>query len=589
MKLSLLIVACLLCLALAVACGAAEPEVVEVERVVEVEVPVEVETIREVEVEKEVQVEVEKQVEKIVVATPTPVQIPESGRLPGKVDPAGSIISVSSYLGFQGVDTNISQDSATKVYYDEVFDYAIAQNPDGTLTPGFATAWEVSPDQLTWTFTIREGMKFHNGDDITPEDVAWTWNRAVGEDALGGFALEVGPRLSSGFQVVGNTVSVSTEKPQSTLPLLFASASPPRSVVFPQAHFESVGGIENFRDAPVGSGPYRWTDRVPGQYIQMEAFEDHYEKNPGYKILQIWDVAELNTRMAMLKSGNADLITASVRSVEELQAADLQVLQSPAANISWIWYNYAWVPGHPFSDKRIREAISIAIDREAIGEGLYAGQTTPACCYWVVEGNIGYPGDVEPHPYDPNRAMELVQEANFEGAEIEILTFSGDADFVDQPGLSEAIAGYLEAIGLSTYVSVVDGPVLREIFDNAIKTDEEIEAIVKGQPPYQIAVRGSDTRLHSHRGADIYYHSKGRRQMMRLPEILDPLLDKAASSFDLQDQHDAMAEFHRLLNRDFWAGPLLEAGAVFGASDKVGSWTPITGKPYPHNHWTIRP
>ena len=609
MKISLLLMGCLFCLTVLVACGAAEPEVIErtvevpVETIREVEVekqvPIEVELIREVEVEKAVEVEtireveVEKEVtvevEKIVVATPTPVQIPESGRLPGRVDPAGSIISVSSYLGFQGVDTNISQDSATKVYYDEVFDYAIGQNPDGTLTPGFATGWNVSSDQLTWTFTIREGMKFHNGDDITPEDVAWTWNRAVSEESLGGFALEVGPLLSSGFEVAGNTVSVSTKTPQSTLPLFFASASPPRSVVFPQDHFESVGGIEKFREAPVGSGPYKWADRVPGQYIQMEAFEDHYEKNPGYKILQIWDVAELNTRMAMLKSGNADLITASVRSVGELEGADLQVLQSPAANISWIWYNYAWVPGHPFNDKRIREAISIAIDREAIGEGLYAGQTTPACCYWVVEGNIGYPGDVAPHPYDPNRAMQLIQEAGFEGAEIEILTFSGDADFVDQPGLSEAIAGYLEAIGLNTFVSVVDGPVLRETFDNAIKTDDEIDAIVKGQPPYQIAVRGSDTRLHSYRGSHIYYHSEGRRQMMRLPGILDPLLDKAGSSFDLQDQHNAMADFHRLLNRDFWAGPLLEAGAVFGASDKVGSWTPITGKPYPHNHWTIRP
>ena len=149
--------------------------------------------------------------------------------------------------------------------------------------------------------------------------------------------------MSCGFEVAGNTVSVSTKEPQSTLPLFFASASPPRSVVFPKDYFESVGGIDNFREAPVGSGPYKWADRVPGQYIQMEAFEEHYEKNPGYKILQIWDVAELNTRMAMLKCDNADLITASVRSVEELENADLQVLQSPAANISWISYNYAWV------------------------------------------------------------------------------------------------------------------------------------------------------------------------------------------------------------------------------------------------------
>ncbi len=162
----------------------------------------------------------------MVIATPTPVQIPDSGRLPGRVDPAGSIISVSSYLGFQGVDTNISQDSATKVYYDEVFDYAIGQTPEGDLTPGFATKWEVSDDLLTWTFTIREGMKFHNGAGITPEDVAWTWNRAIEPDSLGGFALEVGPLLSSGFSVSGNEVSLTTSTPQSTLPIFFASASP---------------------------------------------------------------------------------------------------------------------------------------------------------------------------------------------------------------------------------------------------------------------------------------------------------------------------------------------------------------------------
>jgi ABC-type transport system substrate-binding protein len=521
-----------------------------------------------------------------------PTSVPKAADSEAVAEADDMIISVSSYLGFQGVDTNISEDSATKIYYDEVFDFAITQSPAGDLIPGFATSWDISDDFLTWTFTIRDGMKFHNGADVTPEDVAWSWNRSISPDSLGGFALEVGPDLSSEFSVSGNKVSVSTLEPKSTLPIMFASASPPRSVVWSEDYFKEVGGIDGFRDAPVGSGPYMWTDRVPGQYIEMTAFKDHYEKKPGYNKLQIWDVAELNTRLAMLKSGTADLVTASVRNVKELQEANMQVLQAPAANISWIWYNFAWVDGHQFSDRRLREAISIAIDREAIGTGLYNGQTTPACCYWVVEGNIGYPGDVEPHPYDPERAKALIKEAGFEGEEIEILTFSGDADFVDQPGLSEAVAGYLDAAGLKTFVSVVDGSALRETFDNAIKTPEQVAEIVAGQAgddPIQIAVRGSDTRFHSHRGAHIYYHSEGRRQMIKMPEIFDPLLDRAGGAFDLQEQHDAMADFHRVVNEDFWTAPLLEAGAIFGASDKIGSWTPITGRPYPHNHWTIQP
>lgn len=291
---------------------------------------------------------------------------------------------------------------------------------------------------------------------------------------------------------------------------------------------------------------------------------------------------------------NSDLpgipnVSFSVRSVKELEDAGRQVLLSLAANISWMWYNYAWAEGHPFNDRRVREALSIAIDRESIGTGLYAGQTTPACCYWVVEGNVGYPGDVAPSPYDPERAQQLLKDAGYEGMELKLYTFSGDADFADQPGLTEAIAGYFEAIGLKPTVKVVDAPVLRETFSTATKNQAQIDAAIAQQPPYQLAVRGSDTRPHSYRGSQIFYHSQGRWQLMKDPAIFDPILDDAANAFSLEEQHEAMADFHRTLANDYWVAPLLEAGAVFGASAKVQEWQPITGKPYPHNHWTIRP
>ena len=197
-------------------------------------------------------------------AAPTAVPAP-AGDTPSDAMEGGPLITSSAYLGFQTVDPNVTGDSATKIYYDEVFDYAIGQTPDGNLAPAFATKWEVSDDFLTWTFTIRDGMKFHNGADVTAEDVAWTWTRSIAPDSLGGFALEVGPMLSSGFTVVGNTVQVSTNKPESTLPIFFASASPPRSVVWPQAYFEEVGGIEGFWEDPIGSGPYMWEERKPGR------------------------------------------------------------------------------------------------------------------------------------------------------------------------------------------------------------------------------------------------------------------------------------------------------------------------------------
>ena len=156
--------------------------------------------------------------------------------------------------------------------------------------------------------------------------------------------------------------------------------------------------------------------------------------------------------------------------------------------------------------------------------------------------------------------MQLVQEAGFEGAEVEILTFSGDADFVDQPGLSEAVAGYLEAIGIKTFVSVVDGPVLRETFDNAIKTDEEIEAIIKDEPPYQIAVRGSDSSLSlaAPIAPPTYYHSRVPAKMRAPAETyLMPCWMRQVLPFrSRRPAQFANGRVPSALKLDgFWAGP----------------------------------
>ena len=404
---TLIVIAVLALLALGVACGSAAPvDPLVVEKEVPVDREVVKEVVREVTVGKEVTVQKEVLKEITVVATPTPHPLAFP---PSKVTPSGTLVSVGHYWGFMGVDTNISEDSSTKIYYNELFEYPIDQNLDGSLKPGFVTKWEVSPDFLTWTLTIRDGVLFHDGTPLTAEDAAWGWNRSISPDSLGGFGLEVSPLLdpvTAGFVSIGGAVQFTTKEPSSTIIMNFTAVSPSRSTVFPQSYFEGEG-VGGFTENPVGTGPYKFVRRVPGQYMELTAFEDHYEKFPGYKDLQIWDVAELTTRISLLKTGNADLISASVRNVEELEEDGFDVRQVPGANVSWMWYNHHWKGGHIFNDKRVREALSIAIDRQGIGDGLYAGQADPICCAYAVPGNIGYPDNGVPHPYDPARAKQL--------------------------------------------------------------------------------------------------------------------------------------------------------------------------------------
>lgn len=591
-----LLIVTLTVMSLIAACGGAssEPLVVEKEVIKEVvkEIPVVKEVIKEVVkeivVEKEVVKEVEKQV--IVMATPTPNPFIYP---PPKVTPAGTLISVGDYWGFMGVDTNISEDSSTKIYINELFEYPIDQNLDGSLKPGFVTKWEVSPDQRTWTLTIRDDVYFHDGTKLTAENAAWGWNRSVSPDTLGGFGLEVAPLLdpaAGGFSAVGDTVKFTTQKPSSTVIMNFTAVSPSRSTIFPQAYFESKG-VAGFTENPIGTGPYKFVRRVPGQYMELTAFEDHYEKFPGYKNLQIWDVAELTTRVSMLKTGHADLIAASVRSVKELEESGFGVRQVPGANISWMWYNHHWKEGHLFNDKRVREALSIAIDRQGIGDGLYAGQAKPNCCAYAVPGNIGYPADGIPHPYDPDRAKELLKEAGYDkGFEVDVYTYVGDADWADLPGLTEAIAGYLQVIGLKATVRVVDGQAFKAVFSGSNKDPKALQESLAKEPPYILGVRGSDTRYHTFRTSYIWNHSKGKFGYNQDPNIADALLDKAGAAFDLDKQHEALAAYQLHMNEEYWHAPLLAAVAVFGVDrDKVGTWHTVNGRPFPHNHWSIRP
>ena len=611
------VISLLALLVLGVACGSAAPaEPAVVERVVEQEVikevvkevPVDREVIREVErevvVDREVPVEVQKEVvverevtverevlkEVIVIATPTPHPLTYP---PPKVTPAGTLISVGHYWGFMGVDTNISEDSSTKIYYNELFEYPIDQNLDGSLKPGFVSKWEVSPDFLTWTLTIRDGVLFHDGTRLTAENAAWGWNRSIAPDSLGGFGLEVAPLLdpaAAGFVSTGDAVQFTTQEPASTIIMNFTSVSPSRSTIFPQTYFEQQG-VDGFTEKPIGTGPYQFVRRVPGQYMELTAFEDHYEKFPGYKDLQIWDVAELTTRIALLKTGKADLISASVRNVDELEEAGFDVRQVPGANVSWMWYNHHWKAGHIFNDKRVREALSIAIDRQGIGDGLYAGQADPICCAYAVPGNIGYPPEGIPHPYNPERAKELLAEAGYgDGFPVEVYTYVGDADFVDLPGLTEAVAGYLEAIGLKATVKVVDGQAFKAIFSGSNNDPEALKESLADEPPYVLGVRGSDTRYHTFRTSYIWHHSKGKFGYNQDPNIADALLDKAAAAFDLNDQHEALAEYQLHMNREYWHAPLLSAVAVFAVDkERVGTWHTVNGRPFAHNHWSIRP
>ena len=584
---------CFLTLVLIMACQtAAAPEVVE--RVVTEQVEVTKVVEREVEVEKKELVEVIKEVQQVVVATPTAV--PPPGTVSG---PRGSVISATSDMAEMGMDPTLDNSSNVKPFFDELHLYGIMQGSDGALIGGAAVKWEVSPDQLSWVFTVREGVQFHNGDTMTPEDFSWSWNRHVlSPEAETSTAATWGPRVDT-IKAEGDTVVVRTKEPEPLMPLWWPSYEGTQAgAILSQAEF-GVTGAEGVRNNPVGAGSFKFVERSRGEYVRMEAFEDHYCCVPGFMQLTVLEIPEIATRMALLKTGGADLIEAVPAVKPDLVNAGFRTYSGRGATSSSIWFPYQNIPQSPFHDKRVRQAINIAINRDAIVERLYSGEGGTTASFFSGPGSFGFNADLPGYPYDPDRAKKLMQDAGYgEGFEIRIVTYLYDADFPDMPTLSQAVLGDLKDLGIEGQVEVKEwGAVKAEMVDllHAVCggdvvwcAGEEANPEVAAKAPYPVFLRGNDTRFHALRQNYGYMHPTGRRPIIQLPWLADEL-DKVGAEFNFEKQRGLFEEYNRKVHEEYVQGLLIYANALFGVSDRVGDWEPITGRTYPNNQWTLRP
>lgn len=573
-------------LAATIACGSAAPAAPKV---------VEKEVIKEV--IKEIPVEVTKEIviEKLVVATPTPM--PPPGTVTGA---SGSVISATSDMAEMGFDPALDNTSNVKPFYDEMHLYPILQAPDGQLAGGAASKWGVSSDGLSWVFTVREGVKFHNGETMTPEDFSWSWNRSVmSDEAETGASLTYSPRIEY-IRAEGDTVVVKTKGPEALMPLWWPSYSGTQAgAVLSKVEFDKTG-VEGIRNQPVGAGSFKFVERSRGEFIKLEAFEDHYCCVPGFKDLTVLEVPEISTRMALLKTGGTDLIEAVPAVKRDLAEAGFRIFSGAGATSAVMWFAHQNVEGGPFYDKRVREAFNIAIDRATIVDRLYAGEGGPTTSFKAGPGSFGYNNDLPGYPYDPARAKQLMQEAGYgDGFKVRLVTYKYDADFPDMPILAQAVGGYLEdGLGVDFEVQVMEWTAVKGEMENMLQAvcgegivwchGEEANPELATQAPYTLVLVGNDTRFHALRSNTNYMTPDGSRPFVQLPWVAEGMV-QIATEFDLEKQRTMFEELNREMYEEYVQGLLLYSNSLFAVSDKVGDWQPITGRTYPNNHWTLKP
>ena len=278
--------------------------------------------------------------------------------------------------------------------------------PGNPMAPSLAESWSISPDGLTHEFVLRDGAKFHNGEPVTAEDVKFSFERYRGT------AHQVmKERVASVEAPDSRHIKFTLNTPWPDFLTFYAAASGAGWIV-PKRYVEKVGD-EGFKKAPIGAGPYKFVSFRPGVELVLEAFDDYWRKKPSIKRLVFKVIPDEATRLVALQRGEVD-IAYSIRAelAEELMRTPGLTLRPAMGSAPyWLYFPEQWDPKSPWHDLRIRQAISLAIDRKTMNEALTLGHSHLTGS--VFPENFDFYWQPPPPEYDPARARTLLAEAGF--------------------------------------------------------------------------------------------------------------------------------------------------------------------------------
>jgi peptide/nickel transport system substrate-binding protein len=284
-------------------------------------------------------------------------------------------------------------------------DAVVKPMPGNHLTPSLAESWSVSPDQRTYEFKLREGLKFHNGDPFTAEDVEFSFRRAKGAKILQEKVREI-------VVVDRHRIRFQLAEPWPDFMTFYGTLATSAAWIAPKKYMEQVGP-DGFKKAPVGLGPYKFVSNNPGVELVMEANEHYWRKVPSVKRLVYKSVPEATTRLAMLKRGEVDVayLLDAPMAADIKKDPNLKLAFSGAIGTFYLDFLEQWDAKSPWADRRVRLAASLAVDRKGLNEAenLGASRLTGG----LVPRTFDFALPLEPHPYDPGKARQLLAEAGY--------------------------------------------------------------------------------------------------------------------------------------------------------------------------------
>lgn len=352
------------------------------------------------------------------------------------MSPGGDSVTVTQGQMDSGLDPHAHRETPTDNVVTQVYDRLLMRTPDDEIEGALAENWERIEDGHV-RFHIREGVTFHNGDDLTPGDVAFSINRVVDPDV----SLE-SPQNDQLAGVTGAEV-VDGERAVDVFsdginPIVFSLFASYCNIV--QQEWIEERNTEEINSEMNGTGAFQLDEYESGVVVSLEAYEDHWRGAPEFESLEFRAASEDSTRVNQLLQGETDaIVNVPPQEVSRIQnESSTEIAAVPSTRVI---YNGMRYDVEPFDDPLFRRAMNYAIDLEAIVEETlqgFADQTAQP----TLEGFAGYNEDLDPYPYDPDLAEDLVEASGYAGADIELHSPAGR--YLRDFEIAQATAGYVD-------------------------------------------------------------------------------------------------------------------------------------------------
>lgn len=443
------------------------------------------------------------------------------------------------------LDPQLTLDGGMKRISENIVERLIDRdlNDPATLVPQLATELPTQVDDTTWELPTREGVTFTNGEPFNAEAAAAAINRMI-DPVFDSELLSQIETIESAEAVDENTLRITTNGPDPVLPA--------RLYMIPMVPPEAAAG-DDFGQNPVGTGPYELASWDVGESVELVVNEDYWGEAPEIERVRFRFMAENQSRVAALQSGEIHLATGIVsesgEDVPQLITRD---------GIEYPFIRLKTYEG-PLQDVRVRQAMAHALDVPGYIETLYGGNATQANCQINGPGVFGYNPDLEPYEYDPDRAQELLEEAGYAGEEIRITAPTDRWPKFDE--MAETIDADLEAVGFNINMELM-------LFDPWL--DEFIQSREEGQPDGSL-VAASNELQDGDRIAPFIGES-GSVSSTVAPE-LETALAAARTELDPTTREQAYQDIYETVCDEVLMLPLLTFQDIYGAVEEL-EWTP---------------